>query len=79
VNKAAILDAVERLVWTAVQSFLATIIASPVFDSLGLGWQDALKVAGFAALLSVAKSILAIAATQNGTAQLGVNTYEVSP
>lgn len=78
-QKAIILDALERIFWTAVTSFFGALAASPVFDSLGVGWQDALKVAGFAALASVVKQILAIAATHNGTPQLGVDTYEPKP
>jgi len=79
VSKAAILDAVERVFWTAVTAFFGVLAASPVFDNLGVGWEDALKLAGFAALASVIKQILAIAATQNGTPQLGVTTYENKP
>lgn len=73
-NSAAVLDAIERIVWTFIQAFLAALLASPVFDSLGLGWQDALKIALFAGLLSAGKTMLAIAATR--TAQLGVDTYD---
>lgn len=71
----ATMDAIERIFWTAVQAFLGTLIASNVFDSLGLDWVNALEIAGMAALAAVAKSILAIAATKNGTPQLGVTTY----
>jgi hypothetical protein len=78
-SKAALFDAAERIFWTAVTAFFGVLAASPVFDNLGIGWQDALKLAGFAALASVIKQVLAIAATQNGTPQLGVTTYENSP
>lgn len=78
-SKAALLDAAERVFWTAVQAFLGTLVASGLFDNLGLSWQDALKVAGMAALASVVKSVLAIAATQNSTPQLGVDTYDNKP
>ena len=78
-SKAAILDSLERIFWTAVTAFFGVLAASPVFDNLGVGWEDALKLAGFAALASVVKQILAIAATHNGTPQLGVNTYESKP
>lgn len=74
-TKGFIIDALERIVWTAIQAFLATLIASPVFDNLGLGWKDALKVAGFAALLSVAKNILALQIGEDNTGQLGADTY----
>ncbi len=78
-NTSIFLDTAERVFWTAVQAFLATLVVSPVFDNLGLGWQDALKVALFAAAAALAKSLLAIAATHNGTPQLGVETYEPKP
>lgn len=74
-TKGFIIDAVERIVWTAIQAFLATLIASPVFDNLGLGWQEALKVAAFAALLSVAKNIIALNVGNDNTGQLGADTY----
>lgn len=72
---ANVLDAAERIFWTVVQAFLASIAASGVFDSLGLGWQDSLKIALFAGLASLVKCLLAIAATHNDTPQLGVETY----
>jgi Putative lactococcus lactis phage r1t holin len=72
---AALLDAAERVVWTFVQAFLAVLVASPVFDNLGLDWESALKIALFAGLASVAKSLLAIAISHNSTPQLGVTTY----
>lgn len=75
----AFLDAAERVFWTAVQAFLGTLVASGIFDNLGLSWVDALKVAGMAALASVVKVVLAIAATHNSTPQLGVETYENNP
>lgn len=78
-SKAALFDALERIFWTAVTAFFGVLAASPVFDNIGIGWQDALKLAGFAALASVVKQVLAIAATQNSTPQLGVNTYDNKP
>ena len=78
-NRAAFLDAAERVFWTAVQAFLGVLLASGLFDQLGLNWEDALKVAGMAALAAVAKTLLAIAATHNSTPQLGVNTYDNNP
>jgi hypothetical protein len=70
-----IIDAAERIAWTAIQAFIGTLLASPVFDNLGLGWQDALKVAAFAALASVAKNILALQVGNDNTGQLGADTY----
>lgn len=70
-----ILDALERVFWTSVQAFCGALLASPVFDSLGLGWEDALKIAAAAAAVAALKVIVAIAATHNSTPQLGVTTY----
>ena len=78
-NRAAFLDATERIAWSFAQAFLGALIASPVFAELGLGWQDSLKIALFAGGLAVAKNILAIAVTHNSTPQLGVNTYDNNP
>lgn len=78
-NRAAFLDAAERVFWTFTQTFLGAMLASPFFDQLGLGWQDSLKIALFAGLAAVVKTLLAIAATHNSTPQLGVNTYDNNP
>lgn len=78
-NRAALLDAAERIFWTALQAFLGTLLASGIFDNLGLNWEDALKIAGVSALASAAKTLLAIAITHNSTPQLGVNTYDNNP
>lgn len=53
-------DVVERVVWSAVQAFAGTLLASSLFTNFGADWTDALKVAGFAALASVLKNIVAI-------------------
>lgn len=78
-NRAAVWDAAERIFWTAVQTFGGALLASPIFNNLGLGWQDAFKVAAAVTAVAVIKQIVAIAATQNGTPQLGVNTYDNKP
>lgn len=78
-SRAALLDAAERIFWTALQAFLGTLAASGIFDNLGLDWKDAAKIAGVAALAAVVKTLLAIAATHNSTPQLGVNTYDNNP
>lgn len=70
-----ILDALERIFWTAVQAFTGALLASPIFDQLGLGWQDALKIAAATTAVAVLKVVFAIAATHNSTPQLGVTTY----
>lgn len=80
-NKAIWFDALERIFWTAVQTFLGTLLATNLFLSgtnLG-GWQDALVVSATAAGVAVIKVVLAIAATHNSTPQLGVDTYEPKP
>lgn len=79
VNKAPILDGLERIFWTAIQAFFGSLLASPVFNSLGLGWQDSLKIAAGVTAVAVIKVILAIAATRNNTPQLGVETYDSKP
>lgn len=71
-------DVAERIIWTAVQTFLGSMLASPFFDNLGLGWQDSLKIAGFAALGSLVKNILAIN-VGGESPQLGTETYEYAP
>jgi len=71
-----IIDATERIAWTALQTFAAALLASPVFASLGLGWQDALKVAGFAAIAAALKALVALKVGSDSTAQLGANTYD---
>lgn len=50
-------DLLERVLWTAVQSFLGALVA----DNLGAGLDDGdlFKVAGIAALVSAAKCLLA--------------------
>jgi len=78
-NRAALLDAAERIFWTFTQTFLGALIASPIFDQLGIGYEGALKIGLFAGLAAVAKTLLAIAISQNGTPQLGVDTYDSNP
>lgn len=73
-TKAFLIDAVERIFWTFSQVFGATLLASPVFDNLGLGWQDALKVSAFAAAAAALKAVLALN-VGSATPQLGANTY----
>lgn len=72
---ANILDALERIFWTVVQAFLGSLVASGLFDSLGLNWEDSLKIALVAGAASLVKCLLAIAATHTDTPQLGVTTY----
>lgn len=76
-NRTAMMDALERIFWTAVQTFGGSLLASPVFGDLGLGWQDALKIASAATALAVLKVVVGIA--QDRTAQLGPRTYANEP
>lgn len=74
------LDAAERIFWTFVQAFLAVLVASPVFNELGLGWVEALKVALFAGLLAALKVVLAIAIDRTSGGQLApTGSVEVKP
>lgn len=68
-------DALERIIWTAIQTGGAALLASPVFSNLGLGWQDSLKLAAFAALAAALKAVVALKVGSDNTAQLGADTY----
>ncbi len=70
-----IIDAAERVAWTALQAFAATLLASGFFDGIGLSFLDSLKIAGLAAGASVLKSVLALGIGSSNTAQLGPTTY----
>lgn len=51
------------------------MLASPVFSNLGLGWQDSIKIALFAALGAAVKALVALKVGADNTAQLGADTY----
>ncbi len=70
-----LIDAAERIVWTALQTFAGALLASGFFDGLGLSLLDSLKIAGLAAGASVLKSVIALGVGGN-TAQLGADTYQ---
>jgi ABC-type uncharacterized transport system permease subunit len=73
-------DAAERIFWTFVQAFLGVLVVSPVFDNLGLGWEEALKVGVAAGVLAAAKVLLAIAVDQTSGGQLAPGaSVEVKP
>lgn len=74
-TKAFVIDATERVVWTAVQAFAATLLASGFFDGIGLSFTDALKVSALAAGASALKSFIALGVGSDNTAQLGADTY----
>lgn len=77
----AFLDLAERVFWTFAATFGGALLASPVFDSLGLDWQDSLKVALFAALGTSLKVIVAFSIDRQTGGQLlpGEGTVEVKP
>lgn len=54
-------DILERAAWTFMQTFLAAILASPIFtdSTLNLGAIKSAAVAGLAAVLSLAKGVVA--------------------
>ena len=74
-SRGFILDAAERIFWTAIQTFAGALLASGFFDGLGLSFLDAVKIAALAAGASVLKSIVALGVGNDNTAQLGGNTY----
>lgn len=41
----AFIDLAERVFWAFAAAFFGSLVASPVFSNLGIGWQDALKIA----------------------------------
>lgn len=71
-------DAIERIFWTFVQGFLATLLASSFIDNLN-GWKDALVIAALAGGVAAAKVVLAIAVNKSSGGQLGVTSVEVKP
>ncbi len=75
-TKGFIIDAAERLVWTAIQTAAGSLLASGFFDGLGLSFLDSLKIAGLAAAASALKSLLALQIGSDSTAQLGADTYD---
>lgn len=77
----AFLDLAERVFWTFTAAFLGLLVASPVWDNFGVGWQDALKGALFVGGLSAAKVLLAFAIDRQSGGQLlpGDATVEVKP
>lgn len=70
-----IIDAAERVAWTAIQAGAGSLLASGFFDGLGLSFTDSLKIAGLAAGAAVLKAVLALGVGSDNTAQLGADTY----
>lgn len=70
-TRAWVKDALERVIWTAVQTFAGALILA---DALNL---DATKAAALAATTAVLTVIKTVAANRLGgdTAQLGPSTY----
>ena len=71
-----IIDAAERIVWTSLQTFAGTLLASGFFDGLGLSLLDCVKISGLAAGAAALKAFLALKVGSDSTAQLGANTYD---
>jgi len=59
-TKAFLLDALERLIWTFIQTFLGIVAADGFLDNTSVSWQDKLVAAAVAAAISAAKSVLAL-------------------
>jgi hypothetical protein len=74
-------DIAERTFWTVAASFLGVLAASPVFDNLGLDWEDALKLALFTGAATLVKCLLAVATDRSSGGQLlpGPSSVEVKP
>ena len=70
-----VVDAAERIAWTAVQTFAGSLLASGFFDGLGLSFLDSVKIAALAAGASALKSFVALQVGSDNTAQLGADTY----
>jgi hypothetical protein len=80
-NKAFLLDAAERISWTALQGFAAAWIVNAAAN-LDLSFVDQLKVAGTAAILAACKAVVALKVGDSSTAQAlpGVeSTYTNEP
>lgn len=75
----AFLDVAERTFWTVVAAVLGSLVSGAVFDNLGIGWQDSVKIALFVGLGTLVKALLAISLDRSNGAQLGVHTVELKP
>lgn len=75
----AFLDMLERTFWSFAATFGGTLLASPVFSNLGVGWQDALKLSVFVSGATALKVVVAYAANKESGGQLipGAATVEV--
>ncbi len=70
-----IIDAAERIIWTAAQTFAGTLRASGFFDGLGLSFLDCVKISALTAGAATLKAFVALKVGSDNTAQLGVDTY----
>ena len=78
-NRNLAVDAIERIFWTFVQAFLATMLASSFVDDIST-WSDSLIVAALAGGVAAAKVLIAIAIDRTSGGQLAPgNTVEVKP
>lgn len=74
----AALDLGERIFWAFTAAFVGALVASPVFDNLGIGWQDALKVAATTAVLRALVVFLAFAQNKDSGGAV-IPAVEVKP
>lgn len=74
----AALDLGERIFWAFTAAFVGSLVASPIFDNLGLGWQDALKVAATTAALRALVVFLAFAQNKDSGGAV-IPVVEVKP
>lgn len=72
------LDVLERVGLAFGVAFLGSLTASPVFDNLGVGAGDALKVAVFAGLFQAAIVILALLQSRQSGGSI-TGAVEVKP
>lgn len=61
----AALDLGERIFWAFAAAFVGSLVASPIFNDLGIGWQEALQIALSAAVLRALVVFLAFAQSKD--------------
>ena len=74
----AALDLGERIFWAFTAAFVGSLVASPIFDDLGLGWESALKIAAATAVLRALVVFLAYAQNKDSGGAV-IPAVEVKP
>jgi uncharacterized membrane protein YeaQ/YmgE (transglycosylase-associated protein family) len=74
----AFLDLGERIFWAFAAAFVGSLVASPVFDDLGIGWQEALQIALASAVLRALVVFLAYAQNKDSGGAV-IPSVEVKP